>query len=341
MQMNNFKKAFITGGTGFIGSHVVRKVLERGLEVRCLVRPNSPLKNLEGLDIEYAEGDLRSLDTLIAPMKGCDVVFHAAADYRLWAKNPQEIFDSNVAGTRNMFQAAKETGITKIVYTSSVAAVGRSDEGPGDETIDPVPEQRIGAYKESKYKAELIAREFGKQGLHVVIVNPSTPIGSRDIKPTPTGQIILDFLKGNMPGYVDTGLNFVDVEDVAEGHLLALYKGRPNRGDAKDRYILGNRNMTLRQMLELLARITSRKAPVWKIPYSVALAAGHVSTVFARLTGNPPGIPVDGVRMSKKQMYYHSDKAIKELGLPQTSIEDSMKKAVRWFKDNGYLDKVP
>jgi len=330
------RRAFVTGGTGFVGSHVVRKLRKRGIDVKCLVRPSSIRKNLENLGVEYVEGDLRNPEVFLRELESCDTLFHVAADYRLWAKTSQEIMDANVEGTRCILEAAQKTGIDKIVYTSSVAAVGRSGEGVGDETMDPSPKELIGPYKASKHQAELVARDYGRKGLPIVIVNPSTPVGSHDIKPTPTGKTFLDFLNGKMPAYVDTGLNLVDVEDVAEGHILAAQKGQVNRGNTSERYILGNRNMTLKEILDQLSRLTGIPSPRWKIPYSVAWTAGYFSTTWANITGRPPSIPLDGVKMSRKKMFYKTSKAIKELSLPQTPIETALEKAVRWFQDNGY-----
>lgn len=330
-------KALVTGGTGFIGSHVVRKLLDRGIRVSCLVRSQSSRSNLEDLSVEFVVGDLRDRSSLQQAVQGCQWLFHVAADYRLWAKNPQELFESNVQGTENILEAAWQAGVEKIVYTSSVSAIGRPHRGIGDETIDPTEDHLIGPYKRSKFQAELVARRFGKKGLPVVIVNPSTPIGSHDIKPTPTGRIILDFLKGKMPGYVDTGMNLVDVEDVAEGHLLAAEKGEPNRGKAEERYILGGENLTLRSVLHLLSEVAGKPAPRLKIPYIVAYLAGAVSTGIASITGKEPSIPLDGVKMSRDTMYYDSSKAVRELGMPQGSIKGALQKACRWFQENGYL----
>jgi dihydroflavonol-4-reductase len=261
--------------------------------------------------------------------------FHVAADYRHWAPHPEEMHQVNIEGTRRLFQASGDAGIRSIVYTSSVAAVGRprmnGQLGVGREELDPTPEQLVGPYKKSKFAAELVARSFADQGLPVVIVNPSAPIGSHDIKPTPTGKMIVDFLNGRMPAYVDTGMNFVDVEDVAAGHWLAAQKGRVG-----ERYILGHKNMTLKDFLGILARIADRAAPRLKIPYRVAWMAGALSTGLSYLTRREPAIPLDGVRMAHAPMYYDASKAVRELGLPQTPIEEAVRNAVRWFRNNGY-----
>ena len=269
-------RALVTGGTGFIGSHVVRKLLAEKIPVRCLIRASSKRKNLDGLEVEYVLGDLQDANSLKLALKDCDMLFHVAADYRLWALHPEEMDRINVQGTSELFKAAGEGGVQKIIYTSSVAAVGRpASFGVGSEEMDPFPDQLIGPYKKSKFASELIARSFVAKGLPIVIVNPSTPIGSRDIKPTPTGKMIVDFLNGRMPGYVDTGLNFVDVEDVAIGHWLAAQKGK-----AGQRYILGNKNMTLKDFLQTVAKVAGQPAPRFKIPYAVAYMAGRPARPF-------------------------------------------------------------
>jgi len=329
-------QALVTGGTGFIGSHVVRQLLKQKIDVRCLVRPGSKRTNLDGLEVSYVIGDLRDAHSLKVALMDCQLLFHVAADYRLWAPDPSEMNRINIEGTRALFQAAADAGLQKIVYTSSVAAVGRpvvdGTLGVGREDLDPTPEQLVGPYKRSKFASDLLARDFAKKGLPIVIVNPAAPIGSRDIKPTPTGKMIVDFLNGRMPGYVDTGMNFVDVEDVAAGHWLAAEKGRLG-----ERYILGNRNMTLKDFLEILARVSGRRAPRWKIPYALAWLAGAVSTGLSTLTRREPAIPLDGVRMAHAPMYYDASKAVRELGLPQSSIEAAVEKAVRWFQEHGYI----
>lgn len=347
------KKIVVTGATGFVGYHVARKLVERNWgEVLCTARTDSNKRYLKELGVRILPADLREPLSLEKALEGCDTLFHVAADYRLWAKNPQELIQSNVLGTENILFAARKMKVKKIVYTSSVSAVGRPHPSPliplpkgegesqrvewerqfcGDESMDPTPEQLIGPYKKSKYQAELVARKFAREGLPVVIVNPSTPVGSHDIKPTPTGKLILDFLKKQMPVYLDTGLNLVDVEDVAEGHLLAAEKGKIG-----ERYILGNKNLLLKEILDWLAKITGLPAPKFKIPYWVAYTAGAFSTAFAELTGIPPAIPLDGVKMAKELMFYDSSRAVKELGMPQNSIEEALEKAVKFFRENGY-----
>ncbi len=332
-------KILVTGATGFVGYHVAKNLIDKNAgEVFCLVRANSEKKYVSQLKATCVEGDLRDRASLDAAMKGSEMLFHVAADYRLWAKNPQELIQSNVDGTRNILESAAAAGIKKIVYTSSVSAVGRPacapgrEHGEGDETMDPTQEQLIGPYKQSKYLAELEVRKFVKKGLPVIVVNPSTPMGTHDIKPTPTGKMVLDFLNGKMPAYLDTGLNLADVEDVAEGHWLALEKGKIG-----ERYILGNKNLMLKEILEILAKIVGKPAPKIKIPYWIAYAAGFCSTGWAEITGNPPEIPLDGVKMAGELMFYNAGKAVRELGLPQTSVESALEKAVKFFRDNGYV----
>lgn len=329
-------RALVTGGTGFIGSHVVQRLLRERIGVRCLVRPNSIRKNLDGLSIEYMIGDLGDAASLRTALRDCDMLFHVAADYRLWVRDPKEMDRINVEGTRALFQAALDAGIKQVIYTSSVSAIGRPRQngvlGVGNEALDPTPDQLVGPYKRSKFDSDLVARDFARRGLPVVIVNPSTPIGGQDLKPTPTGKMIVDFLNGKMPGYVDTGLNFVDVEDVAEGHWLAAQKGKVG-----ERYILGNCNMSLREFLELLAKVSGHAAPKWKIPYAVAWLAGAASTSLSYFTGKEPAIPLNGVRMAHEPMYYDASKAVRELGLPQSSIEGALRKAVEWFFAHGYV----
>lgn len=328
-------KSLVTGGTGFIGSHVVRCLLKEGADVRCLARPNSNRSNLKDLKVEIVEGDLNDAASLQRAIAGCSTLYHVAADYRLWAKNPEEMERTNVQGSRNILQAAADAGASKVVYTSSVAAVGRPHDnghvGIGREDLDPLPKHQVGPYKRSKFNSELVAREFAKKGLAVVIVNPSAPIGSQDIKPTPTGKLIVDTLKGLMPAYLDTGMNFIDVEDVAAGHLLAAQKGKVG-----ERYILGNKNMSLKDFLQSVARIAGVRGPLFQIPYAVAWAAGAVAGAISNVTGKEPLIPLDGVRMAHAPMYYDSSKAIRELGLPQTPVETAIEKAVKWFRQNGY-----
>ena len=325
----------VTGGTGFIGSHLVRALLARGDRVRCLVRPTSSLSNLEGLDVERVEGDLRRPSTLVAAVRGCRVVYHCAADYRLYARDPREIYAANVDGTRALLEAAGDSGVERVVYTSSVGALGLETDGsPANESTEVDLRGMIGHYKRSKFLAERVAEEVAAAGLGVVIVNPSTPVGELDVKPTPTGRLILDFLNRRMPAYTDTGLNLVDVRDVAAGHLLAEERGRVG-----EKYILGNQNMSLKEILETLSRLTGLPAPRLRLPHWVPLVAAAASTGFARLTRTEPAISLESVRVSRHRMYFSSQKAVAELGLPQTPVVDALERAASWFRLNGYVRK--
>ncbi len=323
----------VTGGTGFVGAHVVRALLAGGARVRCLVRPGSDRRNLQGLPVELAEGDLLDPHSLSKAISGCSLVFHVAADYRLSAPDPGRLARVNVEGTRNVLAAAGEAGVRRVVYTSSVGALGlRPDGRPADETTPVTRGDMIGAYKRSKFDAEEVAREFAAKGLPLVIVNPSSPVGERDVKPTPTGKLIVDFLNGRLPAYVDTGLNLVDVRDVAAGHLLAADKGRHG-----ERYILGNRDMTLKEILETLARITGLPGPRVRLPHAIPYAVAALGEVVARITGRPPAVSLEGVRMSRHRMFFDAGKAVRELGLPQSPVEDALARAVAWFRENGYV----
>jgi dihydroflavonol-4-reductase len=297
--------------------------------VRALARPASQVREL---DVEVVIGDLRDRESLDRALAGCGAVFHVAADYRLWAKDPSELFRSNVEGTRNLLAAAREAGVEKVIYTSTVGCIGIPEDRPGSEDVEVHLEDMTGAYKRSKFQAEQVALEFAGSGFPVVIVNPTAPIGDHDFKPTPTGQIVLDFLKGAMPAFVDTGLNLVDVEDASEGHLLALERGRIG-----ERYILGCENLTLEQILTRLAAISGGKAPRWRIPYAVAYMAGLGSTGWANLTGHEPRAPLDAVKMARKKMFVSLDKAKRELGFNPGPVDGALKRAVDWFRANGYV----
>jgi len=327
-------KAFVTGASGFIGSNIVRVLLKRNWAVRVLVRSTSDRRNLNGLDVEIIEGDLRDRELLKRGMKSCDVVFHAAALYSFWGHPHRMIYDVNVEGTRNVLQAALEVGVEKVVYTSSVATLGQRKDGkPADETTPVSFAEIIGDYKKSKYLAEQVALEFA-QKLPVVIVNPSFPVGPGDIKPTPTGQTILDFLNRKMPAYMETGMNVVDVGAVALGHLLAAEKGRIG-----ERYILGGENMTMKQMLDLLAEITGLPAPRVRLPYYPILALSYLNAGICSLVpGCVPRMTPETIRMSHHYMFFDPSKAIEELGLPQTPAKEALGKAVTWFKENGYVN---
>ncbi len=321
-------KTFVTGATGFIGSHIVRQLLADGRDVRVLVRKNADISNLKGLDVELWYGDLQDHDSLQRGLSGCQVLYHAAADYRLWTRHPEEMYRINVDGTTAILEAALQLGLSRVVYTSSVGTLGNPGDGtPGSETTPVSFDDMVGHYKKSKFLAEHRAESFIPRGLPLVIVNPSTPVGARDIKPTPTGKIIVDFLNRAMPAYLDTGLNIIDVEDCARGHILAEQKGQVGQ-----KYILGNRNLTLCQIFNLLEQSTGVKAPRVRLPYRPILLAAYLNEALSRLTGKEPLIPLAGVQMAAKFMYFDSSKAVKELGLPQSPIEEALNKAVAWFQ---------
>jgi dihydroflavonol-4-reductase len=326
----------VTGATGFLGSHVARLLAERGDRVRVLVRPTSNTRLLDGLPAERVEraiGDLRDLSSLERAMTGVHTVYHVAADYRLWAQDPREIHESNVTGTRNLLDVARGAAVTRIVYTSTVAtiAVQRPGALPDERTATSVNEM-IGLYKRSKWLAEQEALKAAKDGLPVVIVNPTTPVGPGDVKPTPTGRILVDFLNGRMPAYVEAGLNFVPVEDAAAGHLLAAERGRQG-----ERYILGGENLALKQVLDMLSRVSGRPAPKVRLPHAVALAAGYADAAISRLMGREPLIPLDGVRMSQHSMFVSTDRARRELGFAPGAVLAALERAVRWYEANGYV----
>ena len=326
-------KCFLTGATGFLGSHVARQLLSQGAQLRLLVRPTSRIDNIADLPAERVVGDLRDLESLKKGMSGCEFVFHVAADYRLWTRNGQELYDSNVEGTRNVLAAASDSGIRRVVYTSSVATMGFGNNGRLTDEKTPVTlSNMIGDYKRSKFMAEQLVIEAGRGGQNVVIVNPTTPIGERDIKPTPTGRIVVDFLRRKFPAYVDTGLNLVDVADCALGHLLAMEKAVPG-----ERYILGGENLTLKQILDKLAAITGLPSPKLKLPYAVAYATGVVDTVVSgKILKREPRVTLDAVRMGRKKMFVTSAKAERELGWNPGPVDGALRRAVEWFQANGY-----
>jgi len=326
-------KAFVTGATGFIGGNLARALLSDGHQVRALIRPESDRRNIAGSPIEPAEGDLDNRHKLAEQIRGCDAVFHVAAHYSLWAKDRDSIYRANVEGTKNLLAAARDAGVKRFVHTSSVAAIGVPPPNTlGTEETQTTLDELVSDYKKSKYLAEQAALQAAREGLDVVIVNPSTPIGARDVKPTPTGEIILRFLQDRMPAYVHTGLNLIDVEDVARGHILAWQKGRTG-----ERYILGNRNLSLKEMLEMLAAVTGKRAPRIAIPHSIPLAVAFIDEMILARLGKKPQISFYAAQMSRKAMYYDSSKAVRELGLPQTPVETAMENAVRWFVENGYV----
>jgi dihydroflavonol-4-reductase len=325
--------AFITGATGFVGSHVARAMAAQGADLRLLVRSSSDLRNIEELRAEKAVGDLRDPASLKKAVAGCDVVFHVAADYRLWVRDPDEMYRSNVDGTRAILEAARDAKVRRVIYTSSVATIGFQSNGHLANEDSPVSvANMIGPYKRSKFMAEELAIEAGKSGMDVVVVNPTTPVGERDIKPTPTGRIVVDFLKKKFPAYVDTGLNLVDITECARGHVAALEKGKSG-----ERYILGGENLTLKQILDKLAAITGLPSPTIKVPYVVALATGVVDQVVTGYIRNrAPRATIDAVRMGRKKMFVASSKAERDLGWKIVPVDDALRRAVEWFRANGY-----
>jgi dihydroflavonol-4-reductase len=325
--------AFVTGATGFVGSHVARALAAQGADLRLLVRSGSDLRNIQELQAERVMGDLRDAASLKKAVAGCDVVFHVAADYRLWVRDPDEMYRSNVEGTKAILEAARESKVRRVVYTSSVATMGFQSNGHLANEESPVSlANMIGPYKRSKYMAEELAIEAGKSGMDVVVVNPTTPVGERDIKPTPTGRIVVDFLKKKFPAYVDTGLNLVDVAECAQGHIAALEKGRSG-----ERYILGGENLTLKQILDRLADITGLPSPKIKVPYVVALATGVVDQVVTGYIRNrEPRATIDAVRMGRKKMFVSSGKAEHDLGWKTVPVNAALRRAVEWFQANGY-----
>jgi dihydroflavonol-4-reductase len=323
------KPTLVTGASGFIGWHVALLLVECGHRVRALARPAS---RLSGIEVDRVTGDLRDADSLDRAVSGCSLVFHVAADYRLWVKNPKEMYESNVDGTRKLIDAARRAGVDRFVYTSTVGCIGVPKDGIGDETKPVTLEEMSGPYKRSKFLAEQVALEAARDGFPIVIVNPTAPVGPHDVKPTPTGKIIIDFLKGAMPAFIDTGLNLVDVRDVATGHLQAA-----ENGCVGERYILGAENLTLSNILQRLSAITGRPAPTMQLPYAVAYAAGVVTTAFAQLTGRPPLAPLDAVKMAKKKMFVTHAKAERELAFLPCPVDDALTSAVDWFRGNGYV----
>jgi dihydroflavonol-4-reductase len=328
--------AFVTGATGFVGSHVAAALAEQGADLRVLVRTGSDLRNLEGLKADRVIGDLRDPASIEKAVAGCEVVFHVAADYRLWVRDPDEMYRANVEGTRAILEAARKNDVRRVVYTSSVATMGFAANNSGhlaDEASPVSLDNMIGHYKRSKFMAEQVALEAGRSGMDVVVVNPTTPVGERDIKPTPTGRIVLDFLKKKFPAYVDTGLNLVDVRECARGHLAALEKGRSG-----ERYILGGENLTLKQILDKLGVITGLPSPTIRVPYFVALATGVVDEVVTgRILGREPRATIDAVRMGRKKMFVSSAKAERELGWKIVPVDGALARAAAWFKANNYV----
>jgi dihydroflavonol-4-reductase len=329
-------KVFITGATGFVGSHVARTLAAQGAELRLLVRSTSRLDNIADLRAETATGDLRDPESLKKAMAGCEFVFHVAADYRLWVRDPEQMYRSNVEGTRAIIRAAQESGVRRVIYTSSVATMGVTRESHIAGEDSPVSiKEMVGHYKRSKFMAEQIALEAGISGANVVVVNPTTPIGEYDIKPTPTGRIVVDFLKRKFPAYVDTGLNLADVKEVARGHLLAMEKARPGQ-----RYILGGENLTLKQILDKLSVLTGLPAPTMKVPHMVAMGFAVFDQFFTgTILGKEPRATIDAVKMGRKKMFASSAKAERELGYKVIPVENALQRAVDWSQEHGYIDE--
>jgi dihydroflavonol-4-reductase len=324
----------VTGASGFLGSHVARQLVSRGEEVRVLMRPSSTNRAIADLSLEYVTGDLRDPASVARAMEGAKRVFHVAADYRFWAKRKQDIYDSNVGGTKHLLEAARRAGVEQFIYTSTVATVAVDRPQHPNEFTDTRLEEMVGHYKRSKWMAEQEALKAAKAGLPVIVVMPTTPVGPWDWKPTPTGKTILDFLNGKLPGYVETGLNFVGVEECAAGHLLAAEKGK-----AGERYLLGGENLTFKALLDLLSKITGLPTPKLKIPHGLALGVAYASTVFSRLIGREPQIPIEAVKVAQHMMFVDCSRAQRELGFKAGPVAAALERAVLWYEANGYIDK--
>jgi dihydroflavonol-4-reductase len=327
-------RVLLTGATGFVGGAVLRALVRAGREVRVLVRPDADRYNIRDMPVEIYHGDVRDRDTVHRAVAGCQQVYHVAALYKLWVRRKAEMYACNVTGTENILAAAREHNVEKVIYTSSVAALGIPNDGtPGTEQTPVALSNMVGHYKRSKFLAEQVALRYAQEGVPVVIVNPSTPVGAADVRPTPSGKMIVDFLDGKIRGFVDTGLNIVDVDDVATGHLLAAEKGRIG-----EKYILGNANLTLLQILTILSELTTIPAPRFRVPYTLALSIAYADAALARLwPWREPFVPPVGVRLSKKRMFFEATKAVRDLGLPQTPAREALRKAVVWFAENGYV----
>jgi dihydroflavonol-4-reductase len=326
-------KALVTGATGFVGAAVARALLQEGWEVRALARKGSDRRNLRTLAAEVVDGDLADSQSLARSLAGCEALLHVAADYRLGAFDPQQLYRTNVEGTRNILDAARAAGVRRVVYTSSVATIGiPADGSPGTEATRATVSDMIGHYKRSKFLAEEVARDAARAGTPVIIVNPSTPVGPGDVKPTPTGQMVLDAAAGRTPAYIDTGLNIVHVDDVAAGHLLALHHGRVG-----ERYILGGQDMTLREILVEIAQLVGRKPPTVRLPGAVVMPIAYAAEAVARITGRPTRITVEGVRMARKRMFFSSAKAARELGYQWRAPTQAFADAIAWFREQGML----
>jgi dihydroflavonol-4-reductase len=325
-------KILITGAAGFLGSHLTRQLVARGADVRVLLRPSSNNRAIADLPLEYVTGDLREAGSLDRALAGVARVFHVAADYRLWSRRSRDIYDSNVGGTKNLLEAAKRAGVKQFVYTSTVATIAVDRPELPNEATDARLAEMVGHYKRSKWMAEKEVLDAARQGFPAIVAMPTTPVGPWDWKPTPTGKIILDFLNGKMPGYVETGLNFVGVEECAAGHLLVA-----ERGTVGERYLLGAENLTLKAVLEMLAEMTGLPAPTWKIPHRVALGVAYAETAFSRLIGREPQIPVEGVKIAQHMMFVDCSRAVRELGFEAGPVAAAFERAVRWYEANGYI----
>jgi len=330
--VSSVPKILVTGAAGFLGSHLTRQLVARGANVRVLLRPSSNNRAIADLGLEYMTGDLRDVASLERALAGVERVFHVAADYRLWAKHSQDIYDSNVGGTKNLLEAARRAGVTQFVYTSTVATIAVDRPEYPNEFTDARLEEMVGHYKRSKWLAEKEVLDAARGGFPAIVAMPTTPVGPWDWKPTPTGKIILDFLNGKMPGYVETGLNFVGVEECAAGHILVAEKGI-----AGERYLLGGENLTLKAMLDMLAEMTGLPAPTLKIPHGVALGVAYAETAFSRLIGREPQIPVEGVKIAQHMMFVDASRAGRELGFQAGPVSAALERAVRWYEANGYI----
>ena len=331
-------KVLVTGATGFIGGNLARMLWSRGYEVSALVRSGSDARTLQDTGIRQVAGDILDRDSLDRAVRGCEAVFHCAAAYTFWSPDPDLVYRTNVTGTENVLDAAGNAGVPRIVYTSTVSTIGLPDgcsaKEPGDEDTPVQAHDLVGAYKNSKFEAEKLALAKAEQGLPVVVVNPTAPVGAWDVKPTPTGRMVLDFLRGRVPVYINTGMNLVDVADVAAGHILAMEKGRPGQ-----RYVLGNVNLSLKQVFTLLGELTGLPVPRFKAPLWLVVAAGRLDgLVEGKLMRRRPAIPLEGVRVAKRPMYVRCDKAIEELGLPQSPVENALRDSIAWFTGNGYVN---
>ncbi|HEU0022572.1 MAG TPA: hopanoid-associated sugar epimerase [Dehalococcoidia bacterium] len=329
-------QVLVTGATGFIGGNLARELWRRGYQVRALVRPGSNTLTIEDTGIEQVPGDVLDAASVRRAITGCQAAFHCAAVYTFWVRDVRVIYRTNVDGTRIVLEEARRWGVEKIVYTSTVSTVGLLPGGLGSEDVPADSHHLVGHYKKSKYQAEQLALRMAAEGLPVVVVNPTAPVGPWDVKPTPTGRVVLDFLQGKIPAYVNTGMNLVDVADVAAGHILAMERGVPGQ-----RYLLGNRNLSLQQVFQLLAELTGRPAPRWRLPFWVAIGAGYIDQAWeGGLLRREPRIPLEGLRLSRTPMYVSCQKAVSELKLPQSPVEGALEQAVRWFTDYGYAGNI-